>query len=395
MAPERQPAPNFFEQRRENEQLKKQIAELQGLLPEVEAWRKHAAWSDLVWQDFDGLSDGAKRAYELLLRLGAYNRLIDVNPSALATWIGKTKAARGHEVIDELRSAGLLKYGKKLRGRYIDVSLCDPLDALGPHRQANYPQGEQMLAGIAWHDVDATAQSAPADLVRLAAGDAPPRPPDSEAPDLATREAPDLATREAPDLATRPADPANSRGFLRSAEFGPKSGASPTCTCNLKEDLSSNLLLETLVDPKVQVDPEGAPNLASAEFGPKSGASLDEAPISATPIGSDLAQLIARFTRRRGLPLAVELGQAVPGLWGDWAHLLVLELEGGRDAEHGGEPTPLTVGELASLIVSSHEAVAEGKARKPLPIYFTGTVNRWLSQRGRKRIYVAKRAVAR
>lgn len=384
--------------------------------------RKHAQnWSEyfeieaLVWEtevrpnEKNGgrFSGEAKGGFLRLWRLlcGGQSALIDVIPSQLAALIGAADAKTGRRLIAAWKAVGLVKQrGQAVKGRYT-IEVLDPRDVLIVRRQASDGQ-------ISFLEAETEPTSSHAGDSRIGTGAEapsgdipPPVPTPSTAPAggaSAGRSAGASAADEPPALQPR----ARSPGRIVNSENGLERGASAAAhqpaeppalqprrisrggelprendlqawTC--REEISSDLRLANRSAPKIF--PFGKDqSQEQACAGRSAGAS------AATAVGELLAQVLGRIDGRRGIAFSAELASIVPGLWGDWADELARELDGDRDAEHGGEPTPLTRREVARLVVS---VATRKKALKPPAVHFTGAVNRWLQEHGRRKIFIA------
>ncbi|HWB13323.1 MAG TPA: hypothetical protein VG826_29125 [Pirellulales bacterium] len=346
-------------------------------------WQEANELRQLVW-GMRGLRGEPKCAWWVLwwdLGLGRGGAL-DVTAAQVATAIGAADAASGRRALIHLAEAGLIEIDSRApndapgpaRGRWT-IYMPDPRDVLIGRRQASHGQGE--LFGD--HDAGRGSTEPESSPVAGRVSD------EAQSAGLATEPgAPPVEPRGGSVRTGRTAADVQAHPPPTAAEA---QAHPPTPTCTWKDLSRSHLKLEhfALVDPSSSKISRAAKNR-----GGSAGASA-AVPSGVLPtVGNALADLLATFDRMGGLSLAAELAEVIPGLWGDWAELLVAELEGARDAEHGGEATPLTRAELARLVVSSRRKLAEGKLHEPLPVYFTGAVNSWLVRQGRKRIFVAK-----
>jgi hypothetical protein len=307
-----------------------------------EFWRE----ADLVWREYT-ISDKAKLAWLVLKRIGLDRREQDLDAVALAGWIGKRKEARGHEAIEELVEAGLLCHDRMaeqqrknrcLRGRYLGCSLNDPAAVNGPRRQPCHRTGERELPGVAWRELDATAQTGPpVDVVRIAAaGDAP-------------RRAPDASAGFGPNSGA-------------SAGFGSKSGAFATTTST--SSVSSNNTSTSRTDRRSNCATGGGSE-RSAGFGTKVGASLSAAAarLAGAPSLLTVEGLLSEFPAS---PTAVDPN--APTHWAEACATAIAEaLTGGRG---------FGVDELAQCVQATQTKKRAGTLQGPAWVFCRGAIQR-------------------
>jgi len=339
---------------------------------------------------------------------------LDVTAAQIATAIGDSDSRGGRRAIEALRDAGLLGIDareKQVTGRYT-VFMPDPRDVRRGRRQASDGQVELFDDDHIEQGETEPGSSPVADRVSefdsAAVNADPGTPPVSNgrsvrfadrsaapigvvaAADVAQHPPPDVVQHLAQHVAQHPPPTAHLQGRSSPARERLED-------LDLKGNIFPNLGLERLetYSAQVQVTVRGASgggSGATSAAGLPTTAALPKAAAAASgepaKVGDLFSQVMSAIDGRRGIAFATSLCAIVPDLWGDWADELGRELDGGRDAEHGGEPTPLSTREVARLVV----AEAKRKRRdRPAAVYFTGAVNLWLQEHGRKRIFIKPR----
>ena len=328
-------------------------------------WPRFADLSDLVWQEFPGLADGAKRLWDVLARAGLLDREADLTAAGMARALGKSHSASGHRAIQALHSAGLLigpgEHGTldhdPVTGIFSKCSLTDPLGALGPHRQARYRRGERSLPGL---DLDAeslaggdsTAQEAPASqVVRMA--DA--RELLEQTP---ARPAPGHASGYVPD-----GDPGGGLAAARAQPQGPQ---------------LSNLEGRSIYKPQLSAFETLRAPSGEVSSAPCGGARAAARPPTAAAAPADTFAAAAAALLAGPDPLAGKvawLRERIPGLWLEIAEWVVDEVAG----LHAGE-SRFDADELAKIVGRTRGAEERGELRRPPAVYFAGACRQRFAQ---------------
>lgn len=332
-------------------------------------WERFAAESDIVWQEYPGLSDSAKRLWDVLSRAGLRRRQADLTAAGMARALGKSHSASGHRAIRALHDAGLLigpgEHGTlrhdPVTGIFERCSLTDPLDALGAHRQANYRRGVRPLAGLTWPEDDATAQSAPAiGVVRIDA-----------APELVRDELP--AGDPDPVLAAdSDGDPPGGLAAARAQTQGPNLVTSKERFIS-QPQLSAKDSTLALNEQVLSVPCGGAHNPARAARGCRPSTAAD-------PFAAAAVALMGGSGRHESK--VAWLREQVPGLWLEIAEWVVDEVAG-LHADPGGDSRHFTADDLARIVSRTRGVRERGELRRSPAVYFAGACQQRFRQLGR------------
>ena len=306
---------------------------------------------------------------------------VDVTAAQIAAAIGDSDSRGGRRAIEALADAGLVAIEareKKFTGRYT-IFMPDPRDVLRGRRQAsdgqvNFldDQADELDRLEAETEPGSSPVAGRVEACSAAAADVPSTPPVTNG-----RSVRSVGRHGLPPVGRAPPDAAEV------AQHPPPDVAQEVAPQDL--DLEVCAYTDLSLEDLRLLSASSSQTIQARNGG---GCCTTSADPAATVVGDLLGQVLARIEGRRGIDLIASLSQIIPGLWGDWAEELARELDGGRDAEHGGEPTPLNMREVARMLVSTFTR----KTRtKPDKVYFPGAVNLWLQEHGRRPIWIDPR----